>query len=264
MFREIGAYPPAGMFSLGHFILLFIFGGLGILFYYLTKKWTKEKMMIFFKVFSLVLLAMEIFKIIWNISVYKISHETLNRFIPLYYCSIFLYAFLILSWGKGRFGKSAMVWMTYGGIIAGVAFLMYPSSSLIFYPAFHFLSLHSIFFHVALVLIGTIIIKKEFYIPSRKDFMTFVYFSLAFMIPAFIFNKIFGTNLMFLEEPIAIYIFTRIQEFSPIVFQFVMFFAQLFLPFLFTHLIFLFFSQKTKFKVYQNEEKHEEISTSDH
>lgn len=262
MFREIGAAPPAGIFSVGHLILLVFFGGLGIAFYYYTKKWPKEKVMVFFKIFSLVLLGLEVFKIVWNLLTYGFSYDTLNFYIPLYYCSIFLYALLLLAWFKGKIAYAARVWMVYGGIIAGVAFLIYPSSSLIYYPFYHFLSMHSILFHVGLVLVGVIILKHEYYVPKRSDFMTFIYFSLVFMVTAFLFNKIFKTNLMFLEEPIAIPLFSMINDASPFVFRFLMFFAQLSLPFVFTHLFFLLVGKTTKLKIYQSPEKSEEISTS--
>jgi len=262
MFEKVGVYPPAGLFSWGHLGLLVFFGALAVLFVILTKNWTKDRMLTFFKVLSVVILGLEIFKIIWNIVMYGITFETLDRFIPLYYCSIFIYAFLLLSWTKGTLSESSKAWMTYGGLIAGISFLIYPSSSLLEYPFFHFLSLHSIFFHVALVLICYLLLKFEFYIPNKKDFAKYTYFSLVFMLSAFFLNKMVGTNLMFLERPLAIPVFTLINDASPLIFQVFIFLAQLFMPFIVTHGIFLFFTKFTNLKIYKNSEKSEEISTS--
>lgn len=252
MFKEAGVNPPAGMFSWGHLILLTFFGVLAMGFYHFSRSWTRKKTVHFFKIFSLVLFALEIFKIVWNVSTYGINIIALNRFIPLYYCSIFLYAFILLSWGRGKIAHASLVWMTYGGLIAGVAFLLYPSSSLLEYPFFHFLSIHSIFFHMSLVLISLMILRGNFYEPNKKDFMPFVYFSLLFMGLAFIINKLVGTNLMFLGTPIAIAPFIWLNNQSPVLFEFVMFYAQLFLPFLFSHWTFLFLTRYTAIKIYKN------------
>lgn len=261
MFKKAGVNPPAGLFSLSHFGLLIFFGAIAIIFFIFTKKWKKDKMLTFFKVYSLILFALEILKIIWNIANYGFNVLTLNRFLPLYYCSIFLYAFILLSWTKSIVQKASMTWMIYGGLIAGVSFLIYPSSSLLEYPFYHFLSLHSIMFHASLVLVSILLLRHEFYEPSTRDFLPFVYFSLLFMITALLVNKIWGTNLMFLETPLAIGPFIWLNNLSPIIFQIFIFLAQLFLPFVFTHWIFLFFSRFTNWKIYKSDTK--ETTNSD-
>ncbi len=239
MFKEKGAAPAGGLFTWSHFGLLAFFLLVATLFYVLTKKWSKQKMLIFFKVFSLVLVAMEIFKIFWNIATYGQGIETLNSFIPLYYCSIFLYAFVALAWGKGRLQQMSYAWLIYGGIIAGISFLSYPSSSLLDYPFYHFLSIHSMLFHTTIVLVGLLVLRHKFYVPKKEDFGDFVLFSLPFMLLAFIINKTVGTNLMFLEAPLAIAPFAWLNEQSAVLFQIVMFTSQLFLPFFFTELAFM-------------------------
>ncbi|OQC11465.1 MAG: Integral membrane protein (intg_mem_TP0381) [Tenericutes bacterium ADurb.Bin087] len=251
MFRREGYAEPAGLFTLSHLGLVLFFGALAVLFYALTKKWSKAQVIRFFKIYSLILVALEIFKIIWNIVNYGISAASLNRFIPLYYCSILLYAFVIVAFCKGKVQKAAYSWIMYGGLASGLAFLIYPSSSLLFYPFYHFLCLHSILFHMNFILIGFLIFRHELYIPSVKDFWSFVIFSLVFMILAVIINKIAGTNLMFFEKPLAIGPFEKINDWSPLFFQLLMFVLQLFGPFLGTHAVFYLFSRFTPFKIYK-------------
>ncbi len=263
MFDKVGVHPPGGMYSFGHLALLLFFGIAAYLFVRFTKKWSQAQMMIFFKVSSIFLALLEIFKIAWNIAMYGFSIEMLNRFMPLYYCSIYIYAFLLLSWTKGYVAEASKSWIVYGGTIAGLAFLIYPSSSLLEYPAFHFLSIHSIFFHTALVLTGYLLLKFSFYRPQRRDLVKFTYFSLVFMVAAFIMNKTLGTNLMFLEKPLAMPVFTALNNISPLLFQILMFLGQLFLPFVFTHFLFLLIKQSRRIKIYENEEKSEEISTTE-
>lgn len=250
MFRSEGYAAPAGLFTLSHLGLVIFFGALAILFYVLTKNWTKDKVMRFFKVYSLVMVGLELFKITWNIGTYGVTAESLNRFIPLYYCSIFLYAFVLIAFTKGKFARAAYSWIMYGGLVSGLAFLIYPSSSLLFYPFYHFLSLHSILFHTSIILVAFLILRHELYTPNIKDFWYFIIFSLIFMIPAVILNKILGTNLMFFEEPLAIKPFEIINNWSVVFFQILIFILQLFAPILGTHLVFYLLSRFTPFKIY--------------
>lgn len=251
MFKEAGAAPPAGMFTWSHLGLVLFFGTLAIIFFVLTRNFTKDRLLKIFKIYALVLVALEIFKIAWNIYHYGFSSATLNTFVPLYYCSLFLYAFVAISFGKGRVAQSSYAWLIYGGLISGTAFLIYPSSSLLSYPFYHFLSLHSILFHTSLVLVTVLILYHKFYTPSKRDFIPFIVFSLVFMVAALILNKTFGTNMMFLETPIAISIFTWLKDQSTVGFEIFMFISQLFLPFIFTHWIFLALSKFTRIKIYK-------------
>lgn len=246
MFKEKGTAPAGGLFTWSHFGLLAFFLLIAALFYFLTKKWSKQKMLVFFKVFSLVLVALEIFKILWNIATYGAGVETLNSFIPLYYCSIFLFAFVGLAWGKGRLQHMSYAWLVYGGILSGISFLIYPSSSLLYYPFYHFLSIHSMLFHTSLVLVGLLVLRHNFYVPKREDFGDFALFSLPFLLLAFIINKTVGTNLMFLESPLALAPLAWLNEKSIVLFQIIMFAGQFFLPFVVTELVFVLIKKIVK------------------
>ncbi len=246
MFKEKGAAPAGGLFTWSHFGLLAFFLLVGTLFFVVTKKWSKEKPIVFFKVFSLVLVALEIFKILWNIFTYGARVDTLNSFVPLYYCSIFLYAFVGLAWGRGRLQKLSYAWLIYGGLLSGICFLIYPSSSLLDYPFYHFLSIHSMFFHASLVLVALLTLRLKLYIPQKKDFADFILFSLPFLVLAFIINKSLGTNLMFLETPLAIAPLAWLNKTSPILFQIFMFAGQLFLPFFISELAFIIIRKTIK------------------
>lgn len=257
MFSKSGTYPPAGMFTWAHLGLVLFFTTLAVLVFIFTRKWNKGKIMRFLQVLSIILITLEIFKIIWNISSYGFSVSTMNKYTPLYYCSLFLYALPLFAFGKGSLAHASRAWLVYGGIIAGVAFLIYPSSSLLEYPFFHFLSLHSIFFHTFLVLTSVILLYHKLYVPRFRDFGPFLYFSFYFMALAFFLNKTLGLNLMFLEAPLALPFFEVLNAFSPALFQIIMFVAQLALPFVFSHLIFLFLTKVTKHKfVVTTQERH--------
>lgn len=234
MFAKQGEYSPAGMYSIGHFILLFVFLAISITAFFLLKKAKKEKVIVILKVVTIVITMLELFKIIWNIAMYGFTTEGLNHYLPLYYCSLYIYALWGISFGKGKVQRASFAWLLWGGAIAGLSFLSYPSSSLIYYPAFHFLSIYSIMFHMFLVLTVILIVYHKIYTFKKGDFLYYFAFSLVFMIPALILNKLLGINMMFLEFPIAINILNKIYEFSVPFFQIFFFVFQLFVPYFVT------------------------------
>lgn len=245
MFAKEGVYQPAGMYSLGHFILLFIFVAVAIVIFLLLRKAKKHKVLNVIKIITVVITALELFKIVWNIAMYGLTTIGLNHYLPLYYCSLFIYALWGISYGKNNVRRASYAWLLWGGAIAGLSFLSYPSSSLIYYPAFHFLSIYSIMFHVFLVLTVILIVYHDLYRYQVSDFKYYLAFSIVFIVPAVILNKLLGINMMFLELPINIKVLNVIYDYSIPLFQISFFIFQLFAPFYIT-LIFVKLAQRLR------------------
>lgn len=237
MFAKQGKYDAAGMYSLGHLILFITFLIIAIaIFFYLRNK-EKRVVLLSLRIITYVVTALELLKIVWNIVMYGVSSDAMGHYLPLYYCSLFLYALWGITHGRGKVARASNAWLIWGGIIAGIAFLSFPSSSLLYYPAFHFLSIYSIMFHTFLVLTGVILVYHNIYRFKTNDFIYYFVFSLLFMIAALVVNKTLNLNMMFLEFPIAIGILDIIYDFSPIFFQVFFFLFQLFVPYLVTLLV---------------------------
>ena len=99
-FAKPGEYKPCGLFSLQHIILLFITIVLIIIALKLTKTNKKEnirKIIISVTIFCWI---MEIIKIVFNLKIGNVHN--VNTYIPLYYCSILLYAGILSSFRKGK------------------------------------------------------------------------------------------------------------------------------------------------------------------
>lgn len=234
MFAKEGKYDAAGMYSLGHLILFvtFLIIGVGVFFYLRNKE--KNIILRWLRIFTYVFTALELFKIIWNIAMYGVSSEVMKHYIPLYYCSLYIYALWGMTHGRGKIQRASYAWLVWGGIIAGLAFLSYPSSSLLLYPAYHFLSIYSIMFHTFLVLTGIIVVYHNIYRFKHNDFSYYFVFSIIFMVAALIINKALNLNMMFLKFPINIGILEIINDYSPLVFQISFFIFQLFAPYFVT------------------------------
>lgn len=108
---------------------------------------------------------MEIITIIFNVK--QNSFSAVNTYLPLYYCSVLLYAGVLSSFGKGTLKMVGDVSLATGSIVCGIIFIIYPSTSLPMYPAFHFLSIHSFLIHGVMIYLG-ILINKTRYIELEK------------------------------------------------------------------------------------------------
>ena len=96
-FSKPGEYEPCGLFSVGHFILLVLSLSIVGIALYNTKNISKEKVKEIIKKSTIVLWILEIIKIIFNFAIGNWVNP--NNYIPLYYCSIILYAGLLSGWG---------------------------------------------------------------------------------------------------------------------------------------------------------------------
>lgn len=198
MFAEMGEYEACGIFTKGHFILATI----TIVAIYIALKCSinksKEVIHNIIKWLTIDILVMEILKIIYNIkhnSIYDV-----NTYVPLYYCSMLLYAGILSSFGKGVLKKIGDVSLASGAAIGGIVFIIYPSTSLPIYPAFHILSIHSFLFHGVMIYLGILVNKTKYVELKKEDIKYFTSLIGTMSVIALIVNKFFNGNLMFISN----------------------------------------------------------------
>ena len=155
-----------------------------------------------------------------------------NKVIPLYYCSLLLYAGLMSSFGKGVIKKMGDVFLATGGIIGGIVFIIFPTTSLPEYPLFHFISLHSFFFHGTMIYLGLIVNKFKYVDVKFEDIKYYASLIFAICMAAYGVNRVFESNLMFISQdfpgnPISVLYNNTGMFFTPI-----MILLQMTLPFL--------------------------------
>lgn len=189
---------PCGLFNTEHLLLTFLTSiGIGVAVKCTTVKNKKDiKKIILF--LTILLWILEIFKIIFNISVGNIKN--LNTYVPLYYCSILLYACILSSFCKGILRRIGDVFIATGGIIAGIIFLIFPTSSLLLYPIWHFITVQSFVYHGVMIYLGIIVNKYHYIELKQKDI---IYYALLVGIVIFIsliLNVFYGSNFMFISQ----------------------------------------------------------------
>ena len=229
-FARPNEYEPCGIFTTKHFLLII----LTIVAISIALKKTihksKEEIHKIIKNLTIVIWILEFVRIGFNIYIGNINN--VNECLPLYYCSLLVYAGLMSSFGKGKIKRIGDVFLATGGIIGGIVFIIMPTTSLPTYPMLHFISLHSFLYHGTMVYIGLLINATNYIELELKDIIYFAELVGGICIIALIVNNIFDGNLMFISKdfpgtPLTILYHLTGKLFTPI-----MIIAQMTLPFL--------------------------------
>ena len=198
IFAKQGEYKPCGIFTKEHFLLIL----LTVIGIKIALKRTMNKTHKGVKqIIKNCTIAMWIFEVI--IILFKIitgGIRNLNNYVPLYYCSLLLYAGLLSSFAKNELKRMGDVFLATGGIIGGIVFILYPSTSLPTYPAIHIVSLHSFIFHGIMVYLGLLINKTKYIEIQASDIKYYSILVGGICVLAYIVNTIFGSNLMFISQ----------------------------------------------------------------
>ena len=193
-----GVYKPCGLFNMNHLILaLLTMVGIAIAVKH-TKVNQKNDIKKIIRVITIVVWVLEVLKTIFVISIGE--GRTINKIVPLYYCSLLLYAGLLSSVARGKLERTGNIFLATGGIVAGIVFILYPSTSLPDYPMFHFISLHSFFFHGTMIYLGIIINKYKYIELKMSDLGYYAALIFVICVAAYAVNTRYGSNLMFISQ----------------------------------------------------------------
>ncbi len=246
LFKNVNEVIPCGMFSKEHFILLAITTFCIVIALKYTKNMKKEKVKNLIKKITIILWILEIIKIVFNIINYGI--RDVNKYVPLYFCSLILYAGIFSGFCKGVLKKVGDVFLSTGGIIAGMVFLIIPLTSLTNYPAIHFISIHSFILHGTMVYIGLLMLITRYTTIEKNDIIYYSSTIIGISGIAYIVNMIFNSNLMFISQNYPGTFIEIIYNLSGIMFPIVMVILQATLPFYIVYIAY----QKLKDKNIEN------------
>lgn len=231
-------YEPAGLYSAGHLILFLVTAFCVALGLVLSRRMDAKRVRGVIRVSTALLWVLEIAKILFVLVV--TGSRNPNDFIPLYYCSLALYAGLLSSFGKGLWKKCGDVFLATGGLVGGFLFLIVPNTSLTRYPVFHFISWHSFLLHGLMVYLGLLLLLRGVYRVRAGDIW---YCALPVSIvcaAAYLYNLLWDlchpeapvANLMFLSKDFPGTPVSLIYRVSGAFFPVVLWLIQAFVPFL--------------------------------
>lgn len=211
-----------GIYTPWHFVTIIVFFVLIFITLIFSKKLKDNQVRLVILLIAILVLALEIIKIV--IRVYR--GDGFDSYIPLYFCSLFIFA-IWLSLSKNNHLKTCgYTFMVFGGIPASICFIFYPSTSLMLYPIWHPASLHSLIYHFLMLYSGAIVLIKKFYTPKLKDFAYYIVFFTFFSIIAIIVNYFLGTNMMFMGNPFALPFLNIIFNYSKVLYIILVYLAQ--------------------------------------
>lgn len=185
-----------GMFTPGHFLsIVLFFASMGFALWWSRR--LKEKTVGKVHITAAVLVTvMELIKI--SLRVYK--GQGPDDWMPLYYCSLFLFAVWFSLAKCGALRNAGLAFITMGGIAAAVFFIFYPTTSLNLFPIWHPASIHSFVYHWIMCYLGMLVLIKRVYVPKAKHAIHYGVFVLTACFAAYFFNEWLGSNCMFLHS----------------------------------------------------------------
>lgn len=147
---------------------------------------------------AVLLWALEIAKIIFNIYAGNLKYP--NSYIPLYFCSIPLYCSIMSGWGRGSLKRAGDVFLTVGGVIGGIAYILTPSTTAGIYPAFHFITVQSFVLHCVMVYLSLLFIQSNYCELVPSDIKYYALTVTFVCICAYTVNYFLDSNLMFVSK----------------------------------------------------------------
>lgn len=228
-FSKSGEYTPCGMFGVGHYAILTLTLCLIGIAVFFTKKFNAEQVKNIIKKSTIVLWSLEVIKIIFNLAIGNARNP--NNYIPLYYCSIILYAGIFSAYCKGKLKRMGDVFISTGAIIGGIFFLFCPNTSLPLYPLFHYISIQSFIFHGTMLYLGILLNITNYVNLNLRDIKYYAFIVAIVSGVSYIVNKLLGTNFMFISDNFPNTPIELVYDFTGKLFTPLMIILQVFGPF---------------------------------
>ncbi len=172
------------LFCPAHIAYIVLVYVLGFAVSFLLRKTKHERITVFLKVFSVLMVLFELTKISWE-SYYDITTGrgfNYGGLLPVYTCSLFIYTLLFAGWSRGRVRNIALAFITTIGLLYGAIGVVY-CNGLNFYPFWTFGAFYSLFFHAAMFVTGVFLLMTGYKKLGWKDvFLSFIPIALLALI----------------------------------------------------------------------------------
>jgi len=154
---------PGTLFTPLHFLASACWIALIVLACILLGKKEERTLRKVFTVLWLAIVVLEVTKITWETCCGReISFEWGGN-LPLYPCSIFMYAMPFAIWGKGKVRYAACGYVCSLGLLGGAINFVYPANILSNYSCISFAGCHTLFYHGTLVLCAMLMLRSGYH-----------------------------------------------------------------------------------------------------
>ncbi|MEN8076103.1 hypothetical protein ABFP60_04020 [Clostridioides difficile] len=248
-------YQPTGMLTSRHMILLILSLAVLSVLIYVSRKMTNTQIRKLTKCMAIFITVLEGIKIFFNF--YR-GYTWINTWVPISFCSIFIYALWLSGYGNGKWKETGEAFIAGVSIVAGSAYLIFPSTSLVIYPMWHYLSMYSMLFHTLMVYMGILYLFKLEIKLEKSRFNKFAKIYCFFAVIAIGLNTFYGSNLMLLKKPFKIPVPFLHELFAsaPWLYTIVVFLVYLYAPYCITVYLNRFINRKRNIKVIKENEEY--------
>lgn len=133
---------------------------------FLRKKSEKTIKAVFTGLWACVVV-LEITKIIWETLCGATVEFEASGILPLYPCSIFMYAMPFAIWGKDKVRYAACGYVCSLGLLGGAINFVYPANILNNYSCISFAGFHTLFYHGVMVLCAMLMLTTGYHSYKR-------------------------------------------------------------------------------------------------
>lgn len=154
---------PGTMFTPLHFIFAAcVAAGLILLGLHIAKKSEKTIRITFICLWA-VLVVLEVVKILWETYCGKTVSFEWGGILPLYPCSIFMYAMPFAIWGRGLVRRAACGYVCSLGLLGAAINFVYPATILGNYSCLSFAGFHTFFYHGMMLLCALVMLRSGYH-----------------------------------------------------------------------------------------------------
>ncbi len=109
------------------------------------------------------LVILEIAKIVWEtVSGHSVNFEW-GGMLPLYPCSVFMYAMPFAIWGRGLVRQAACGYVCSVGLLGGAINFVYPATILGSYSCISFAGFHTFYYHGTMLLCAVVMLLSHYH-----------------------------------------------------------------------------------------------------
>ena len=191
---------PGTMFTPLHFAVAGVILALVILFAVLIHKKDRAVKRAFIVLWATVSV-LEVVKIVWESTTGNTVGLEITGILPLYPCSIFMYAMPFAIWGKGRIKQAACGYVCTLGLLGASVNFFYPMTVLYNYSIISFSAMHSMLYHAVMLFTCLTMLLSGYHryanAQGAADLLLPCVPTLILSVPANIVNYKFQADYMF-------------------------------------------------------------------
>lgn len=154
---------PGTLFTPLHLIFSLVLSAVIVAAVILLRKKSEKTIRTCFAVIWAVLFVWEPCKILWETFCGEDVWFEWGGILPLYPCSIFLYAMPFAVWGKGNVRRAACGYVCTLGLLGGLVNFVYPANILSNYSCLSFAGFHTFFYHGAIVFTAALMLSSGYH-----------------------------------------------------------------------------------------------------